>query len=59
MNLAELQLFNADLLARGTATVNATLRGSLPSGGGVKCWGDNGWGELGDGTTTTARPRWP
>ncbi|MEO8049849.1 MAG: translocation/assembly module TamB domain-containing protein [Acidobacteriota bacterium] len=28
-NLAELQLFNADLLARGTATVNATVRGSL------------------------------
>jgi len=29
VNLAELQLFNADLLAKGTATVNATLRGSL------------------------------
>ena len=29
VNLAELQLFNADLLARGTATVNATVRGSL------------------------------
>jgi len=29
VNLAELQLFNADLLARGTANVNATIRGSL------------------------------
>ncbi len=29
VNLAELQLFNADLLAKGTATVNATVRGSL------------------------------
>jgi translocation and assembly module TamB len=29
VNLTELQLFNADLLARGTATVNATVRGSL------------------------------
>jgi len=29
VNLAELQLFNADLLARGTATVNTTVRGSL------------------------------
>jgi translocation and assembly module TamB len=29
VNLAELQLFNPDLLARGTATVNANVRGSL------------------------------
>jgi len=29
VNLAILQLLNADLLARGTANVNATLRGSL------------------------------
>ena len=29
VNLAVLQLFNADLLARGTANVNATVRGSL------------------------------
>ncbi len=29
MNLAILQLFNADLLAQGTATLNASLRGSL------------------------------
>ena len=47
---------NADPVTTSTASTALTAGGShtcaLMSGGTAKCWGLNGWGELGDGTTT-------